>query len=105
MYYIICSQQRSGTALLRYLLSSVGAGNPIEFGRLLSPTKTDIQTVADLYTVISKNNCFGVTMHQSDYTRTINWLKQDAGIQNANDIEILNRYFPETKIHISLSPQ
>ena len=97
IYYIICSQQRSGTALLRHLLSSVGAGNPVEFGRLLSPTKTDIQTIDDLYTVISKNNCFGVTIQQSDYTHTINWLKQNAGTQNANDIEILNRYFPKAK--------
>ena len=101
IFYIVSSQQRSGTKLFKSLMNLAGVGNPLEFFLNLSnPNKESHLYIGDLDTMYQKGTLGGVwgsIVHQKDYKNGIKNIKKHLGISDISDFDLLNRVFPDVK--------
>lgn len=93
--YFICTQPRSGTHLLRELLSQQGCGNPEEFHFL---TVGVIKTLDDLLRKCTIDDVVGVTIHRVHFGGVIKYLKKSLSLETEeNPLRVLETFFPEPK--------
>ena len=100
-YYLICSQPRSGTQLLRRLLTSVGAGNPIElYYELFKHSRgksLQIDSLESIYEVCTQNDVWGAVAHYLYFLDGMKELQRMSGSQNLSGYPLLNSLFPDIK--------
>lgn len=96
--YIICSQPRSGTHLLRSLLKGLCVGNPIELLGYLHTTDPDsnfyLKDLDSIYKTCSEGDICGATFHWNQFINGMNRLRKLTGEQDQSDFELLNDIFP-----------
>ena len=93
--YIICTQPRSGTHLLRALLVQQGCGNPEELHKLVTG---EIKTPDDFYKKCRIGDVAGTTLHKLHFGRQIKHLKKLFSLEaEEHDLRILEALFPEPK--------
>lgn len=101
-YYIICSNPRCGTNYLGMLLSSIGIGNTGEDAiNRLSYTENAIEDVLQFVERDAQNSMWGSIIHFLDFYSILKVLRYHLKDDESNDLEILNRVFPDVKfIHL-----
>ena len=100
-YYLICSQPRSGTQLLRRLLTCVGAGNPIELYYELiknsEGTPNLIDSLESVYESCTQNDIWGAVAHYLHFSKGMEELQRISGIRSLSGYPLLNSLFPNIK--------
>ena len=102
-YYIIFSQPRSGTHLLRAYLRGLKVGNPAEiFYELTEDLKKDERqiTIEKIYKYgkLGKNGkIWGATFFHKHYIPAMKQIRQLKNLGDMSDFEILNNLFPSLK--------
>ena len=101
-YYLICSQPRSGTQLLRRLLTCVGVGNPIElyyelFKHSRGNSSLQIDNLESIYEVCAQNDIWGAVAHYLHFSTGMKVLKNISGMHSLSSYPLLNSLFPNIK--------
>lgn len=102
-YYIICSQPRSGTHLLRAYLKGLKVGNPVEiFYELTEDLKRDEKrvTIENIYKrgKLGKNGkIWGATFFYKHYLPAMKQIRKLKDLEDMSNFEILNNLFPDLK--------
>ena len=94
-YYIICTQPRTGSHLLRALLRQQRCGNPDE---LIQQLRTEhVKDLDSLYKKGILGDVFGMTVHQLHFLSGLKILREHTGMQKESDFTLLNTLFPNVK--------
>ena len=98
--YLICSQPRTGTHLLRGLLTQYLCGNPLELFYQLT-YEDRIPTIDVFYDEYYKknilNDILGVTIHGIHYKRAMERIREFTGMVAENDYEVMKTLFDDPK--------
>lgn len=99
--YIICSQPRSGTHLLRSLLKGLNLGNPIELLAYVHAPNPEsefyMKDLDSIYETCSKDGIWGATFHWIQFKNGMKGLRELTGIKDLNNFDLLSRLFPDVQ--------